>query len=222
MDFNTYYYKLNKEYFTKLGGEGEKAKGQGHLKVICIYDVSGSMEPYWEWIARMHNQYISKKDCVVITFDTKIRVLKNKDVHLRDRLACYGGGGTCIPEAFMELDNYLDLLEKDVQATILFISDGRDNNLETLSVRLEKLRGGEKSRKVNFICMGITSNFPHFLSMNLRKQYHTGDENIPALFLVEHPGEKAFYNKFEGIREFLEYKEQVNILSPFSLYPWDG
>jgi hypothetical protein len=69
------------------------------------------------------------------------------------------------------------------------------------------LKGNKDGRKLNFICMGIKSNFPHFLSMNLRKLYHNGDENIPALFLVEYPGEKAFYNKFEGIREYLEYKK---------------
>lgn len=32
--------------------------------------------------------------------------------------------------------------------------------------------------------------------MNLREKYHTGDESIPALFLIEYTSEIAFKNKF--------------------------
>lgn len=38
--------------------------------------------------------------------------------------------------------------------------------------------------------------------MQLRKLYHRGDEAIPALFLVEYVSEKAFFNKFEGIKKY--------------------
>lgn len=55
--------------------------------------------------------------------------------------------------------------------------------------------------------------------MRLRKLYHSGDENIPALYLIEFPGEKAFFNKFEGIKNYLFYMKSFSILVPFRVYP---
>lgn len=57
--------------------------------------------------------------------------------------------------------------------------------------------------------------------MRLRKLYHSGDENIPALYLIEFPGEKAFFNKFEGIKNYLFYMKSFSILVPFRVYPWE-
>jgi hypothetical protein len=36
--------------------------------------------------------------------------------------------------------------------------------------------------------------------MQLRQLYHKGDNNIPALYLIEYVSEKAFFNKFEGMK----------------------
>ena len=60
---------------------------------------------------------------------------------------------------------------------------------------MSELRGN-MGRLVNFICLGVESGFPTFLSMNLRKLYHNGDEAIPPLYLIEYASEKAFFNKF--------------------------
>ena len=37
---------------------------------------------------------------------------------------------------------------------------------------------------ITFICLGIKSGFPTSISMQLRKLYHTGDENIPSVYLI--------------------------------------
>ena len=39
---------------------------------------------------------------------------------------------------------------------------------------MKKLKGG-KGKDITFLCLGIKSGFPTFISMNLRKLYHTGD-----------------------------------------------
>lgn len=34
------------------------------------------------------------------------------------------------------------------------------------------------------------------------KLYHTGYDSIPALYLVEYSSEKAFFNKFETMKNY--------------------
>ena len=53
----------------------------------------------------------------------------------------------------------------------------------------QKLKGNIDKRNINFICLGIQSGFPTVLSMNLRKLYHDGDPQIPAIYLIEYTSE---------------------------------
>lgn len=80
---------------------------------------------------------------------------------------------------------------------------------------------GNNSHKMNFICLGIQSGFPYFLSMRLRALYHRGDETIPALYLIEYVSEKAFFNKFEGIKNYFYSSGAVKLDPPVNYYPWD-
>lgn len=57
--------------------------------------------------------------------------------------------------------------------------------------------------------------------MRLRTLYHRGDELIPALYLIEHASEKAFFNKFEGIKKYFYSAGSVKIDPPVNLTPWD-
>ena len=116
----------------------ESAKEQSRMHVLCVYDASGSMEPYWEWVAEMHNQFIGQSEsvsCRTITFDTQ--QYECKDNALRPRILAHGGGGTCIPEAFYAVDRHLDSLSREQAVTVVFISDGVDNHLETLEQRMK-------------------------------------------------------------------------------------
>lgn len=47
------------------------------------------------------------------------------------------------------------------------------------------LKGNTRDLTLNFICLGIQSDFPTFLAMRLRQLYHKGDYTIPALYLIE-------------------------------------
>jgi len=57
--------------------------------------------------------------------------------------------------------------------------------------------------------------------MRLRTLYHRGDETIPALYLIEYVSEKAFFNKFEGIKKYFTSAVSVKLDPPVNLYPWD-
>lgn len=57
--------------------------------------------------------------------------------------------------------------------------------------------------------------------MRLREHYHRGDDNVPALYLIEYVSEKAFFNKFEGMRGYFYSAGSVDIDPPVLVYPWD-
>jgi len=96
----------------------------------------------------------------------------------------------------------------------LFISDGQDNNLSTLEKRFNALKGNNKGVYINFLCLGIQSSFPTFLSMRIREKYHSGDATIPAIFLIEYCSEKAFLNKFESMKPYFSSASQLSVFPP--------
>lgn len=51
-------------------------------------------------------------------------------------------------------------------------------------------------------------------------QDHNGFDSIPALYLVEYSSEKAFFNKFESMKDFFQSCSSLDILPPCKLYPW--
>ena len=57
--------------------------------------------------------------------------------------------------------------------------------------------------------------------MKLRTLYHRGDENIPALYLIEYVSEKAFFNKFEGIKKYFYSSGAIRVDPAVNIYPWD-
>ena len=69
-------------------------------------------------------------------------------------------------------------------------------------------------KKVSFMCMGVQSNFPTFVSLFLREKYHRGDGNIPSIFLIEYASDKAFFNKFQSLKEFFKVKADIEIDPP--------
>ena len=87
---------------------------------------------------------------------------------------------------------------------------------------MKKLRGG-LGRDITLICLGIQSGFPTKIAMDIRELYHTGDEKIPALYLIEYASEKAFFNKFETMTNCFKIANSVrcaNAKGSLKEYPW--
>ena len=113
---------------------------------------------------------------------------------------------------------------EEASITILFISDGQDtvNGEQKLMKKMKELRGG-LGRDITLLCLGIQSGFPTKISMNIRELYHTGDEKIPALYLIEYASEKAFFNKFQTMSNCFKAANTVKILNTkanLKEYPW--
>lgn len=69
-----------------------------------------------------------------ITFDTRPRVCETNI--LSKSITEHGGGMTAIPDAFSVFEKHLNELPKETNITTIFISDGQDNNLNTLDERM--------------------------------------------------------------------------------------
>lgn len=111
---------------------------------------------------------------------------------------------------------------KDINFTVIFISDGQDTaSGATLPDKLKKLKGGD-GRKINFICLGIQSGFPTSVSMTLRELYHLGDSAIPALYLIEYASEKAFFNKFETMKSCFTSSLEMEVDPLVKEFPWSA
>lgn len=87
-----------------------------------------------------------------------------------------------------------------------------------------KLLNGGQGRDITMLCLGIQSGFPTKMSMDIRELYHTGDEKIPALYLIEYASEKAFFNKFETMAGCFKASNIVECArgkDRLKEYPWE-
>lgn len=187
-------------------------------KIIGIIDASGSMESCWQWLVKFWNEFIPVDNAVTITFDHEVHYCESN--RLTPTLSNHGGGGTNIPNAFQKLELELEKTPKDTPITVIFISDGQDSNLSTLGTRLKTLKGNQSQHALNFICLGVGSGFPTFLSMELRQRYHLGEETLPAIFLIEYASEKAFLNKFSSIKPYFSTCKLRKIQPSVMRLPW--
>jgi hypothetical protein len=46
-------------------------------------------------------------------------------------------------------------------------------------------------KQINFISIGVGLSFPTFLSMEVRKIYHNGDDTITPVFLIANPAQES-------------------------------
>ena len=131
--------------------KGTNAKSENSI-VVGMIDCSGSMSNVWKWVAEFWNEAIPKTpESITITFDTKAKRVEENI--LNHSINFHGGGGTLIPEAFVLMEKLLEPIPLTRQITVLFISDGQDNNINSLKQRLSTLKGN-RGHHLNFICLG--------------------------------------------------------------------
>jgi len=123
MEGNRFYFKVPRKEMTIV------KNGAPKLHIIGILDASGSMSAWWSWIANFWNSNsIPKENLFTITFDNNPR--RVQDNFLSNHISDHGGGGTAIPEAFVEFENIIQTIPVEDNITAIFISDGQDSNAE--------------------------------------------------------------------------------------------
>ena len=162
----------------------KEATKQRPYTLVGIIDASGSMGKLWKLLVAQWNGLLEENrhnQTFTITFDTKARC-NMLDPALRTLLNKHGGGGTTLDEPFLKFQEiWREQIPPQNEIKVVFISDGQDNELATLQNRLEKLRPVVPGQIVTFMCLGILSEFPTFVSMKLRDIYHTGDPTCPSV-----------------------------------------
>jgi hypothetical protein len=203
--------------------EVETSTAKKRKVVAGLIDASGSMGSYWAAMAKFWNQSIAESADFLITFSHVAKLEENPV--LSEDLNKHGGGMTNIYAAFEKLEERLLTVPEEASVTIVFISDGQDttNGEAKLREKMKKLKGGQ-GRDITMLCLGIQSGFPTKMSMDIRELYHTGDEKIPALYLIEYASEKAFFNKFESMASCFKVSNQVRCIGGAKFlkeYPWE-
>jgi hypothetical protein len=206
-----------------IGTQGEIKAKPRPAWLFGILDSSGSMSSHWAFVAQHYNELMDEVDqdkVFTICFDDKVHEEPKKKIE--NNINKYGSGSTNILLAFQEFENRLAKIPLEDEIKVIFLSDGQDNcNGGKLQEKLKTLKGGA-GRKITFMCLGVQSGFPTFISMYLREIYHTGDATCPSIFLVEFSSDKAFFNKFQSIRPFIKTKEEIKVDPEQFLFPWEA
>ena len=190
---------------------------------IGIIDSSGSMCSWWPHVAKNYNDLIDelatdKDKTITFCFDSNIHPVPNSK--LQTDIHAHGGGMTNIFAAMQKLDNYLAKIPIEDEVRVCFVSDGQDTCNSNLNNRLQRLKGF-KGRSLTFMCVGVQSGFPTKVSMFLREKYHRGDSTVPSIFLIEYASDKAFFNKFQSLRQYCAVKQDLTVDPPQRLFPWE-
>jgi len=201
-----------------------KKENQTPLKdpwVIGVIDSSGSMSGWWKHVAENYNALVdSLATKKIITYCFSDKIYAEPNIRLKDSISQYGSSMTNIFLAFQHLETEMQKIPDDEEIKVIFVSDGQDTCNGNLEVLLRGLQGA-MNKKISFMCLGVQSGFPTFLSLNLREKYHRGDPTIPSIFLIEYASDKAFFNKFQSIKPYFKAKEEIRIEPHQKLFPWE-
>ena len=106
---------------------------------------------------------------------------------------------------------------KKTNFTIIFVSDGGDNNQHTIAERLQAQSVNIPDislLNITFLCVGVGAGFPTFLAMKAREIYHNGDQNIPPVFLIENS-----YSEEEWNTNFQEMSSKLKVTKKWACLP---
>ncbi|CAD8125860.1 unnamed protein product [Paramecium sonneborni] len=193
--------------------------------LIVILDCSGSMFSYWKYVAEYYNELKKKAYLsIAITFDTNVKVLQPNE-NISPNIKQYGGGCTNITCAFVALNQEIIRQKITSDLTVVFVSDGQ-GDYDERAIKQNMPNVGN----LNFICVGVGNEFPTHISMSLRSLYHTGNLQIPPVFIVDVNDQKnqnreqylnqIFQEEFESVGNILVPRKQCEI-TPVLCFPWD-
>ncbi|KRX04316.1 hypothetical protein PPERSA_03556 [Pseudocohnilembus persalinus] len=185
--------------------------------VIGVIDQSGSMSDCFRWLAKEWNEQIYKK------FPTSKVVTFHNFSQIEDKLdESPQMGTTDVEDGFKTLNSVLQGPNIKDYITIIFVSDGMDNNPNTIYQRLDALMNQiPRNKKINFITIGVGNQFPTYLAMQLRQMYHNGENTIPPVFLVYNQHVHENWKVTLGVvSKYLKHNAPVQFDKQVQQFPW--
>jgi len=194
--------------------------------VIGIIDCSGSMSSHFNMLCDAWNDFVKSlkpDEVTTVLFSSSAKVKEGNLLAMKD---CTGSTNILsgFEVAFSEIKN-LQLKDEKDDFLVLFISDGEDDQSATILGRI-KAMGNLVNVKVKLICVGVGTNFPTFVSMELRLKYHNGSLSIPPVFLVftEYDYENKqneFSKAFGDVRQkYVGKLEEFEVSPAVFRFPW--
>ncbi len=66
----------NKNFYFKIPFlDKVKSQSDSDLHICGLIDCSGSMQPWWEWLADFWNECIPKTNLFTLTFDNRVKIV---------------------------------------------------------------------------------------------------------------------------------------------------
>lgn len=213
--------QLTQDYFFKVPEITQEQIVQKNVHNILLCDSSGSMGSYWAKVATGWNKLVEKLDgsvSIILFSDNACSYAgKTLPMHMPQ------SGGTNIIKGLEELEKEIKVYKNHDLIRVYFITDGSDSNSSTFQSRFDKTMGKyyKPINQVEFFVLGLTGNFPVFISQTIRANIHTGRVTIPNLFWSQVCSEQEIMDEFVNIGKQNKSISKValpsdGILSPFS------
>jgi len=191
--------QLEQDYFFKVPEISHKLIIPKNIHNILLCDSSGSMKPYWAKVAQGWNNMSDKLEGSVSIILFTDNVFRHEGRILPNFML--KSGGTDIIKGLMELEKEIKKYLKYDLIRVYFITDGADGNQSTFQKRFDNTMNKyyKPTNNVEFYVLGLTGNFPAYVSQAIRANIHTGRSIIPNLFWSQSCSEQEITTEFENI-----------------------
>ncbi len=205
-------YQLGPNYFFKVPVIQSNGLINKKVHNILLCDSSGSMGPYWKNVATGWNSIVDSIDGTfsIMLFDNNVHVIGGKTL---PEIQPYSGG-TNIIEGLnglkKEISKYLDY---DL-VRIYMITDGEDiANQGTFETKFNStIKSITKPYNVcEFYVIGLTGNFPVFISQSIRANLHNGSNSVPNLFWSQNCTQEEIISEFTNINKYNKFLCEITV-----------
>lgn len=213
--------KLEDNYFFKVPEIKQEQIVIKNVHNILLCDSSGSMGSYWAKVAQGWNNLVEKLDGTVslILFSDNAYRYDGKTLppHMPKN------GGTDIIKGLTELEKEIKKYKNHDLIRVYFITDGDDSNRTTFQSRFDtKMSKYHKpTNNIEFYVLGLTGNFPVFISQSIRAKLHTGRSSIPNLFWSQNCSEAEITEEFINIGKLNKTISKIQLPVNGLLNPYD-
>lgn len=191
--------QLKQDYFFKVPEIVQEQIVPKNIHNILLCDSSGSMSSYWAKVAQGWNNLVEKLDgsvSLILFSDNAFRYAgKTLPLHMPQ------SGGTNIIAGLTELEKEIKKFKNYDLIRVYFVTDGEDSNRGTFQNRFDTTMNKyyKPTNNVEFYVLGLTGNFPVFISQSIRAKVHTGRATIPNLFWSQNCSQAEISEEFENI-----------------------
>ncbi len=197
------------------------SKTRENARKIFVVDTSGSMDQNSYLINFQINELAEKGDVALLFSDQVTRVVFDGKNTLQESHIDHSS--TDISKAIFALINELNNIKMGEQIKVIFISDGTDSDKIRFNNNWSKFETNFKNSNnldIDFICIGVSTDYPANDADRLRKIFHTGGHHVQPLYRVLNSSE--WEETFNTISNLVVKTRTFNFKSPISLGPWDS